>query len=275
MEVNTVKAKKIISVLLVMLMCISMMAFVGCGESKTETDGDKTDTVEKDTVETGTETADDKNDTADAETETDDKTAETVKVYVTLANAGEIAGAYKEVETEDTDGDGVVSVADAIACGDKAITGSDDGFASAKTEYGTSITKLLGVENGGSYGCYINNTFLQSFDDAVKEGDHIYAYCYKDLTAWTDAYSYFDQTTANTSGELTLKLSYIAFDENYNPVETPVAGAIITIDGEKTDAVTGEDGTVTITVEGSGEHLVSAVSDTMTLVPPVCIVTAG
>lgn len=234
MEVNTVKTKRIISALLVMLMCISIMAFAGCG-----------------------------------------KKTETVKVYVTLADAGELAGAYKEVEAEDADGDGIISISDAIACGNKAVSGKNDGYAAEKSDYGIAITKLLGVENGGSYGCYVNNTFVNSLADAVKEGDYIYAYSYKDLTAWSDAYSYFDQTTAKTDGELTLKLSYIAFDESYNPVVTPAAGAVITVDGEATDVVTGEDGTAVITVEGAGEHIVSAVSDTMTLVPPVCVVTVG
>lgn len=235
MEVNTVKMKRIISALLVMLMCISMMAFAGCGKKKTET----------------------------------------VKVYVALSNAGELAGAYKEVEAEDTDGDGVISISDAIACGDKAVSGSADGYAAEKTDYGLSITKLLGVENGGSYGCYVNDAFVTSLADAVKEGDRVYAYSYKDLTAWSDAYSYFDKTAVKADGEITLKLSYIAFDESYNPVETPAAGAVITVDGKATDVVTGEDGTAVITVEGAGEHIISAISDTMTLVPPVCVATVG
>ena len=235
MEVNTVKTKRIISALLVMLMCISMMAFAGCGKKKTET----------------------------------------VKVYVTLSDAGELAGGYKEVEAEDADGDGVISISDAIACGNKAISGSADGYAAEKTDYGLTITKLLGVENGGSYGCYVNDTFVTSLADAVKEGDRVYAYSYKDLTAWSDAYSYFDKTAVKADGEITLKLSYIAFDESYNPVETPAAGAVITVDGKETDVVTGEDGTAVIAVEGAGEHIISAVSDTMTLVPPVCVATVG
>ena len=150
-----------------------------------------------------------------------------------------------------------------------------DGYAAEKTDYGLTITKLLGVENGGSYGCYVNDTFVTSLADAVKEGDHVYAYSYKDLTAWSDAYSYFDKTAVKADGEITLKLSYIAFDESYNPVETPAAGAVITVDGKETDVVTGEDGTAVITVEGAGEHIISAVSDTMTLVPPVCVATVG
>lgn len=61
---------------------------------------------------------------------------------------------------------------------------------------------------------------------------------------------------------------------NYNTVPTPASGAKITIDGEETEFVTDENGSVTITAE-NGEHVVSAVSDTMTLVPPVCIIAVG
>lgn len=230
------KTKRIMSALLVMLMCVSMLAFTGCGSKKTES----------------------------------------VKVYVTLSDAGKLAEVYKEVEAEDTDGDGVISISDAIACGNKAVSGSADGYAAEKSDYGLTITKLLGVENGGSYGCYVNNTFVTSLADAVKEGDHVYAYTYKDLTAWSDAYSYFDKAAVKAeSGEVTLKLSCIAFDESYNPVEAPVSGAVITVDGKETGTVTGEDGAAVITVEGAGEHIISAVSDTMTLVPPVCVVTVG
>ena len=56
----------------------------------------------------------------------------------------------------------------------------------------------------------------------------------------------------------------------------PAAGAKIIIDGEETSFVTDENGAVTIIAElSAGEHVISAVSDNLTLVPPVCVVTAG
>lgn len=226
--------KKIISVIMAVLMCASIIMFSGCGKKN-----------------------------------------ETVHVRVTLTDAGNIAGAYKEVEAEDIDKDGVISISDAIASAHKTMySGGADGYATEVTDYGTSIVRLLGVENGGSYGCYINNTYVSNYNDPIKDGDHIYAYSYKDLTAWSDVYSFFDRAEVKAGEDITLKLTYIGFDENYSPVELPAAGAVITVDGEKTELVTGDDGTVNIKAE-QGAHIISAVSDEITLVPPVCIVTAG
>ena len=69
---------------------------------------------------------------------------------------------------------------------------------------------------------------------------------------------------------MTLTLSSIGFDESYAPVVNPVAGAAITVNGEKTDAVTDENGQATVTVKAG--DVISAVSETATLVPPCCVV---
>ena len=52
-----------------------------------------------------------------------------------------------------------------------------------------------------------------------------------------------------------------------------VQGAFLIVDGEKTDVVTDENGNAVLTLAEAGTYTVSAVSETMTLVPPVCIVT--
>jgi len=70
----------------------------------------------------------------------------------------------------------------------------------------------------------------------------------------------------------TLTLSASGYDENWNPVTTPLAGAAVTVDGVKTDLVTNADGTVTLTLKDSGTHIISASSDAQTIVPPVCSV---
>ncbi len=192
-------------------------------------------------------------------------------VFVTIASEGELVMKYQAVEPTDMDGDGVVSVCDAISAAHE-LGGNKDGFVAEKTEFGLSVAKLWGVENGGSYGVYINNEMSYDLTAPVNAGDYICAYSYKDLEAWSDSYSFFDKETASGK-EVTLTLMNVAFDENWNPVNAPCAGAVITIDGQPTAFKTAEDGTVTITLE-KGEHIVSAVSDTFTLVPPVCIVTA-
>ena len=94
-------------------------------------------------------------------------------VYVTVADEnGEIVARYEKVEF--TDGmtvDSALSALHAEKC--------EGGYASAESAYGLSMTKLWGVENGGSYGYYVNNASPASLADTLKEGDHIYAFVYK------------------------------------------------------------------------------------------------
>ena len=193
-------------------------------------------------------------------------------VYVTIAN-GSLMLAYESVPLTDIDGDGALTVNDAlIAAHDAAFEGgAEAGFASADTEFGLSMTKLWGNDSG-SFGYYVNNASALSLADPVKAGDHIVAYVYTDLDTWSDTYSFFDITTADGE-KVTLTLSASGYDENWAPVTNPVSGAVITVDGEKTDIVTNEEGKAIVSVEDAGKHIISAVSDTMTLVPPVCVLT--
>ena len=95
---------------------------------------------------------------------------------------------------------------------------------------------------------------------------------YTDLETWSDTYCYFDKHDVN-GDKFTLTLSAAAWDENYNPVTVPVEGAVITINGEKTEFVTDAEGKADITISGAGTsvNVISAVSDTQILVPPVCL----
>lgn len=200
---------------------------------------------------------------------------DTATVYVTVAN-GTLALAHTPVTVTDVDGDGALTINDAltIAHNDHYEGGAEAGYGSAVGDYGLSMTKLWGVENGGSYGYYLNNASAMSLTDTVKDGDSVTAFVYTDLTAWSDTYSYFnvEEATATAGDTVTLTLLYAGYDANWAPIEAPVAGAVITVDGTPTEYVTAEDGTVTVTVT-EGEHVYSASADTMTLVPPVCIIT--
>ena len=195
-------------------------------------------------------------------------------VYVTIANGG-LMLAHEAVTVNDADGDGVLTIDEALASAHDAAYegGAGAGYASEKTDYGLSMTKLWGVENGGSYGYYVNNTSAMSLEDTVSAGDHIVAFAYTDMTAWSDTYSFFDVAAADTE-TVSLTLSAAGYDENWTPVTTPVAGAVITVDGELTEVVTDENGEAEVTV-GEGTHIISATSDSVTLVPPVCVATVA
>lgn len=197
-------------------------------------------------------------------------------VHVTISNAGKLAAADEAVDVSDIDGDGSITIADALILAHDEFYdgGSDAGFATAEGDYGPMITKLWGVENGGSYGYYLNNTMAMGLSDEIKDGDHLNAFVYADATGWSDKYCYFNEFETEVEGDKAeFTLSAASFDENWAPITVPVAGAAITIDGEKTDFVTDENGKVTVEFPETGKtYLLSAVSDTETLVPPVLTV---
>ncbi|MDY3287352.1 MAG: S-layer homology domain-containing protein [Eubacteriales bacterium] len=202
--------------------------------------------------------------------------ANSARVFVTIADAGSFVLVEHPVIVSDVDGDGVLTICDALAAvhDDAFEGGAKAGFAYAETEYGLSLTKLWGVENGGSYGYYINDASAFSLGDEIHADDRIYAYTYADLTAWSDAYTYFDTAAASVEAgsDLTLTLTVLGYDADWNLVASPFEGAVITVNGEATDVVTDKDGRAVLTFADADSFVVSAASETSVIVPPVCIV---
>ena len=153
--------------------------------------------------------------------------------------------------------------------------GSDKGYASATGDYGLYVKKLWGDESG-AFGYTVNNKMSSGLSGKVGAGDSVVAYIYTDATTYSDKYTYFDVNKANVKGgeELTLTLSYIGYDENWNAVASPLKGATITVDGEKTEYKTDADGKVTLFLKGGKTYTVSASADS-TIVPPLCVVTVA
>lgn len=202
------------------------------------------------------------------------------QVYVTISDKdGKLVLVQEKVTVSDTDKDGYLTINDALYAAHEAKYegGAAAGYASYYSDYGLSLSKLWGTENGGSYGYYVNNKSALSLANVVKEGDYINAFVYTDLTAWSDTYSFFDlNTTSTVTGkEITLTLSAYGYDADWNTVTLPVEGAAITLNGEKTKYKTDKNGKVTFTLDTAGSFVISAVSDTQTLVPPVCVATVS
>lgn len=279
--------KKRISILLVIALCLSLFALTGCGKKDDvvilQEEPEQSEPAEpavKD-AEEPVQKAEEKTEQPELPEENEAIVKEPVNVFVTLAGAGELACAWQSVAVTDFDGDGAITVSDAIACAHNEVYegGAEAGYVCEESDWGLSVYKLLGIENGGSYGCYINNEMVMAYDQTVSEGDFVYAFSFADLTAWSDCYAYFDKNTV--SGEtFTLTLTALCYDESWNVVPTPVSGAVISVAGTETEFVTGEDGTVEITVDLTTPGLfdypcvISAKTDAMTLVPPVCLLTA-
>lgn len=199
-----------------------------------------------------------------------------VNVYVTIADEnGSIAAAMENISVSDIDNDGSITVNDALYTlhEEKYEGGAEAGYASYASDYGLSLSKLWGTENGGSYGYCVNDAFSMSLSDTISDGDYINAFVYTDTTAWTDKYCFFDVKTVEgtTADTFTLTLSANAYDENWNSIVVPVENAVITFDGASTEYVTDSDGKVTITVDSTDISVISAVSDSEILVPPVCL----
>lgn len=200
--------------------------------------------------------------------------ADSVNVYVTISN-GSLALAQKSVNVTDIDADGALTINDALYCAHEQYYdgGASAGYSSVTSDYGLSLTKLWGVENGGSYGYYVNNASAMSLADTVSGGDFINAYVYTDTTAFSDTYCYFNTNFASGS-DITLTLSAAGYDENWNSVVLPVAGAVITVNGTDTAFVTADDGSVTVKGVADGS-VISARSDSSILIPPVCVASAS
>ena len=199
-------------------------------------------------------------------------------VYVSISDGqGALVLAHAAVETGDVDGDGSVTLSDALYAAHEAYYegGASAGFASSMTDYGISLDKLWGTENGGSYGYYLNNVSPNSLLDSVQDGDHLYAYAYTDLESWSDTFCFFDVAEIETDASFELTLTAQGYDADWNVVYAPVEGAVITINGEAAQLATDADGKAIIDIQDAGEYVISAESEEINLVPPVCIAKIG
>ncbi len=204
--------------------------------------------------------------TEPANEETTAGEASGITVYVSIAdNTPKLT--WVGINVTDADSDGTFTICDALYCAhEQCFPEGTSGFAYEETEYGLSLTKLGGIGDGAAFSYYHNNASPMSLLDEVKDGDSVYAFVFTDSENYSDTYCYFSENRISTTeGEYALTLTSVGFDKNWAPVE----GAEITVDGEKTGIFTDTDGIFTVTLT-EGDHIISAVSDAMTMVPPVC-----
>ena len=199
--------------------------------------------------------------------------AEGITVYVTVVDGTPVL-AYRPVTVTDTDGDGALTISDALACAHAAYCpAGDSGYGTAATEFGISMTKLWGKDNGGGYGYYRNDEASMSLADPVSDGDRVTAFLYQDMKFYSDTYAFFDRYEV-TGKEIALTLYTAGYDADWNPVTAPAAGMSILVDGKPSGFVTGEDGKVTLTLDGKA-HEITAEKEGTILVTPYCRVLAA
>lgn len=195
-------------------------------------------------------------------------------VYVSISNKGQLVAAQTKVTVTDVDGDNALTVNDALYAAHEAVYsgGAKEGYGYyTHKDYGLSIGKLWG-DTSGNFGYYINNTSCWSLADPVRNGDYLNAFVYSDSKNYSDKYCFFDSftVTADANSDIELTLSSTGYDANWNPVTLSVVNAEITVDGKTTGVKTDANGKATIQIRGAGNHIISAVSESETLVPPVC-----
>lgn len=200
-------------------------------------------------------------------------------VYVTISDGeGKLVLSHAAVSVTDVDEDNQLTIHDTLYCAHEQYYtgGAQAGYKAEESAWGLSLMKLWGVENGGSYSYYLNNASPMGLTDPVAAGNTVKAFVYTDTTAFSDTFSYFDQDAIalEEAGNVTLTLQSSGFDpETFAPVVAPVAGAKILVDGQDSGVVTDAEGKCTVAVTKS--CVISATSDTLTLVPPVCVVDLG
>ena len=198
--------------------------------------------------------------------------------YVTIADAnGNLVLTCEEIPYYDYDKDGIQTINDVLAIAHiEKYPNGIDGYAFEDSVYGLSMTKLWGAQTG-AYGYYINNASPASLLDTISNGDHIQAFVYTDTIGFSDTFCFFDTTSmaCDVNDTVTLTLCALTYDENWNTVTIPVANAEILVNNEPIGVYTDENGKVSFVMKADGKVIVSARSDAMTLVPPVCKITSN
>lgn len=199
--------------------------------------------------------------------------AEEITVFVTVVDGTPVL-AYRPVTVTDADSDGALTISDALACAHAAYCPAGaSGFGTEQTAFGISMTKLWNKDNGGGYGYYHNDAAPMSLADPVSNGDRVTAFLYQDMKFYSDTYAFFDKYEVSGK-DISLTLYTAGYDADWNPVTSPAAGMSILVDGVPSGFVTGEDGKVTLTLDGKAHEITAEKADTV-LVTPYCRVLAS
>lgn len=119
-------------------------------------------------------------------------------VYVTIADQG-LKLVQRPIVLHDTDNDGVLTIADALylAHEEGYEGGAAAGFATQMGDYGLSITRLWGEENGRRIWLLCQQPDVHGPDRYPQCRRLRNRLCIYRTTGWSDTYTYFDVNTAD------------------------------------------------------------------------------
>ena len=216
--------------------------------------------------------------------------AEPVDVFVTIVDDGNIVtdknGEYvaqAQVTVSDRDQNGKITVDEALYATHEALYngGAETGYSTFDSGSGLSLAILWGRGTAGvfaSAGYYLNNAGCWSLNDVVNAGDYLTAFNYYDTIFYSDAYSYFSENTVSVhqGTSVTLTLNALGYDENWNQVSSPYAGAKLMLLGTTADVLTTDEGgrvEIATSQLQPGTYYAVAYTEAKNIVPAVCKIT--
>lgn len=187
--------------------------------------------------------------------------------YVSISDRGNLMLARKTVPLEDRNYNGICDIDD-ILIGAHSIYGNANDYVSD----GQFISMLWGIPSM-SIGFLLDDEYVTTLNKKVVHGADIYAFVYKDWGNFSDKYSSFDQkdVAVGVGEPVDLWLKSYAYQE----MPQFVSSVPITIDGKKSAYKTDANGKVTLTFDTPGTYVVSALSGSYVITPPVCIVSVS
>lgn len=203
-----------------------------------------------------------------------------ISVYVTIAVGGSPVMAMERVTVSDTNHNGYYDISDVLYAAHEAgyEGGAAAGYADSYSPYGLNIDMLWG-DTSGCFGYWLNNASCWSLSDKVQADDCVVAFVYQDMLFWSDAYTAFVEShyEVQEGSAATVSLIKAGYDENWNTVLAPFAGAKIRVTDAEGKDVAAEitdngDGSYALTLP-AGVYTLTATSDTELTVPAVCTLT--
>ena len=125
-------------------------------------------------------------------------------VFVTISDANnKLVVVQEPIVVTDADNDGKLTINDTfILAHDKFYEGgSEAGYKSSVGQYGLSIDKLWGTENGGSYMYYVNHNMASGLTNIIGNGSYLDAMVFPDPANLDYHYSHFG-TRSNATQEV-------------------------------------------------------------------------
>lgn len=192
---------------------------------------------------------------------------QSITAYVTVCQHGEIVtdknGDFVAVVPIELDGETEYDINDVFTeLHDQLFSGGTaSGYTAADIGYGSlSITKFWGVETQNvSY--MHNGAYAMGLEEKVENNDKLEVSLNYGTYPNTELYATFDKSSdvIFKKDTVSLTLTQMTLDSEYNPVFSPCEGATVTIDGEETEYVTNDEGKAELPFDTAGTYVVSAI----------------